>query len=472
MPMNKKKVLILVSEAPKPSDQATSLNWIKLRDWVQQKIGDKASITIAAFPDFVYRTGTITTITHAEDNYDMADFDLVIARTVGKSLELAIATAHYLQAKNIPFADEYILTQGKGKLSCGFIRALNGLPVPDTVYARPAQIIKFMSTYSPFKYPFVLKADEGKKGNDNHLIRSDNHLKEVLASTDSSMAMLAQEYIPNDGDYRLLILNKTPKLLILRTAAKGTHLNNTSQGGSAVIKPLSSLDPRIIEDSLAALKLERLQYAGVDVVINKQTGAYYFLEVNRAPQIPTGAFADKKVTAYAEAIYEALNMPRSAKSKLTIVGRAERVDFVENDISNVPAKVDTGADLSSIWATDIQQTKDGLSFILFGEGSEFYTGKKITFSKSEYGITRVANSFGQREIRYVVKLSIRLNGRRVKASFTLADRSSKLYPILIGRRLLNGKFVVDVSTGRSLSVEERDRKKKLKQYISKLKDMS
>ncbi len=151
--------------------------------------------------------------------------------------------------------------------------------------------------------------------------------------------------------------------------------------------------------------------------------------------------------------------------ELTVIGRAERIDLPKLGIFKIPAKTDTGADSSSIWATDITETASGLEFCLFGSGSEFYTGEKLIFSRDDYEVTRVANSFGDKEMRYKIKLTARVNGRLMKGSFTLADRSAKTYPILLGRRLLSGKFVVDVKAGEPLLKEEREKKKRLAQDL-------
>src|ERR1700757_293689 len=148
-------------------------------------------------------------------------------------------------------------------------------------------------------------------------------------------------------------------------------------------------------------------------------------------------------------------------TQLTIIGRAEKADLIDLGMKKVPVKIDTGADASSIWAHAVEKRGDNLHVLFFGELSEFYTGEEHVFGKDEYTVTRIANSFGHREIRYKIKLRIKLKGRIIKGTFTLSDRSRKLYPILIGRSLLTKKFLVDVSKGRPLKEAERERSKKL-----------
>jgi len=154
---------------------------------------------------------------------------------------------------------------------------------------------------------------------------------------------------------------------------------------------------------------------------------------------------------------------------LTIIGRAERADLLDLEVSRVPVKVDTGADASSIWAHSIEKRGDKLYVVFFGKDSDYYTGKEHAFSEGEYSVTRVANSFGHRELRYKVKLRIKLKGRIINGTFTLSDRSQKLYPILIGRSLLTKKFIVDVSKGTPLKEAEKERAKKLREDIETLK---
>jgi len=143
-----------------------------------------------------------------------------------------------------------------------------------------------------------------------------------------------------------------------------------------------------------------------------------------------------------------------AKKPLSTIGRAEKVDLPDFSVFGVPAKVDTGADSSSIWASNIVQNDTALSFTLFGPGSPYYSGQVVSIENEDYTMTRVENSFGHRENRYKVKLSIHVKDRTVRATFTLADRSKKTYPVLLGRRLLQGKFLVDVRDGEPLHDEE------------------
>lgn len=146
---------------------------------------------------------------------------------------------------------------------------------------------------------------------------------------------------------------------------------------------------------------------------------------------------------------DSINKLRTYKA---LIGRVERINIVDADIIAVPAKIDTGAYRSSIWATNIHEKDGKLYFTLLGPSSPWYSGKVLNVDK--YEIVEVENSFGHKEERYSVHIKIKMGSKIVNSNFTLSDRSNKIYPVLIGRKLLRGKFIVDVSEGNPLNDEE------------------
>src|SRR5580700_6817130 len=105
----------------------------------------------------------------------------------------------------------------------------------------------------------------------------------------------------------------------------------------------------------------------------------------------------------------------SYNKPLTVIGRVEHVQFLDLSTLNIPAKIDTGADLSSIWVSNLNEKDEKLVFNLFGKSSKYYSGKTIEIPKGQYKITRISNSFGKKELRYVVKLRIKISKRIIKA---------------------------------------------------------
>ena len=148
-----------------------------------------------------------------------------------------------------------------------------------------------------------------------------------------------------------------------------------------------------------------------------------------------------------------------------IIGREVAVDFGE-EIKGVPAKVDPGADSSAVWASDIFVDPDHvLHFKLFSPDSKYYTG--IEHTTTDYSVAMTKSSLGETAIKYRVKLQITIAGRSIRTNFGLSDRSTHNYPILIGRRTLQGKFLVDVSQSENLIKTEKNTPPSLNEQMKK-----
>lgn len=128
--------------------------------------------------------------------------------------------------------------------------------------------------------------------------------------------------------------------------------------------------------------------------------------------------------------------------KLEIIGANVAISFL--GYHNVPAKVDTGADSSALWVSEIEMQSNGiLRFKFFAPSSPFYHNE--IYETTEYSVSRVRSSNGIEQIRYRTKIPTQIGNRTIKINYTLADRSNNNFPVLIGRRTLKNKFLVDVS---------------------------
>ncbi len=129
-----------------------------------------------------------------------------------------------------------------------------------------------------------------------------------------------------------------------------------------------------------------------------------------------------------------------------IIGRREQITFPEWDLKLITGKIDTGAYTSSIHVENAEEKNvDGkmvLQFKLLYPRHKKYTGKII--QAEEYTQKKVKNSFGQAELRYKVMTKVTMFGESFEAEFTLTDRSKMRNAILLGRKILYGRFLVDV----------------------------
>ena len=134
------------------------------------------------------------------------------------------------------------------------------------------------------------------------------------------------------------------------------------------------------------------------------------------------------------------------KPKKTI-GRSDVVDLPELEIFDVEAKTDTGAYTSAIHCSEIEPfTEDGIKKLRFVIPTSKKHGlKRKEFTVDNFSQRRIKNSFGQSEKRYVIKTKIRIFNRSFMTEFSLSDRKKMKFPVLLGRKLLHKRFIVDVS---------------------------
>lgn len=126
-----------------------------------------------------------------------------------------------------------------------------------------------------------------------------------------------------------------------------------------------------------------------------------------------------------------------------IIGRREWVNFADLGLSNIEAKIDTGAYTSSIHCSDITTEGNMVSCIFLDPEYPQFTGEKLSFEIIKS--VKVRSSNGQQEERYMIKTLIKVLGEVYPIRLTLTDRSNMNYPILLGRHFLRKKFLVDVT---------------------------
>ncbi len=129
------------------------------------------------------------------------------------------------------------------------------------------------------------------------------------------------------------------------------------------------------------------------------------------------------------------------KNKI-IIGRKDKIDLPDFEIFNVNAKIDTGAYTSSIHCVKIKVIDGILHFQI--PGLKDHQVLK-DFQTNIFTTKRVKSSNGSSETRYLIKTHISLFGKLYNVEFTLTDRSKMKNPILLGRKVLRSRFIVDVS---------------------------
>ena len=139
------------------------------------------------------------------------------------------------------------------------------------------------------------------------------------------------------------------------------------------------------------------------------------------------------------------------ESRYPIIGDREFA-LVEPGELVLEARIDTGAETSSIHAEDIQLVeKDGKRWIRFNLKNP-QTGALIPLERRLHRRILVkTKADGVADRRYVVRMWVTLGQRRVWLDVSLSDRDDFEFPLLIGRNMLVDNFSVDVSKHHTLT---------------------
>lgn len=399
----------------------------------------------------------IATITDREGNEQFSDASFVYFKSWEALPEIASMVVSYLRAKGIPFEDAAVGHAGVHKPSQTWKLWAAGVPVIPTISSWFAPSEKRL-TDTLGNGPYIIKPAKGEKG--RGISKADSYADVIALLAEHPSDWLIQPFIANEGDYRVMTYGYEVSGALYRKGRKGSIVNNTSQGGTSDFVDANTLDKNITNVAIAAARAVEHAVAGVDVVVD-QAGIPRVLEVNQGSQIVTGHHTDKKMAAFGDFITERISdrySRRQPNNRLTVIGRYVHVNLPELGIKQVFAKVDTGAYQSAIHATNIREveTESGvvLEFTVLEGHKTADTRHAKTSTAHEYEKVVVRNSFGVKQVRYVIKTRISINGRMMKTGITLTDRKDMISPILLGRRFLRGRYLVNVEMGARGTVED------------------
>ena len=135
----------------------------------------------------------------------------------------------------------------------------------------------------------------------------------------------------------------------------------------------------------------------------------------------------------------------AVQAEPTVIGRIESVKITPGDLV-LRAKIDTGADHGSLSAEDLE---------MFERNAEQWVRFKIRNREGEFRTleTRVTKNVkikregGRIEKRPEIRMGICLGSLYMLVTINLTDRSDYAYPMLIGRDVITGHFIVDPSRG-------------------------
>ena len=125
--------------------------------------------------------------------------------------------------------------------------------------------------------------------------------------------------------------------------------------------------------------------------------------------------------------------------------------WLESSGVKIKTKLDTGAKTSSIDATNIKPfERNGDAWVRFTVPLSLRTedtdrGQDLKLERRVIKIIKIKDHIRAPASRYVVNMSICINGKMIDTPVSLANRKNFNYPLLLGRSALRENILVDSS---------------------------
>lgn len=127
--------------------------------------------------------------------------------------------------------------------------------------------------------------------------------------------------------------------------------------------------------------------------------------------------------------------------ELTVIGWREWVALPTLQVRRLRAKIDTGARTSSLHAEDCEEyDADGVTRVRFCVRTAHHR-YSCDAEVVDHRVVRSSN--GQTEDRPVIRVDCRLGDVVWPIELTLTDRTPMRFPMLLGRRAMDRRFLVD-----------------------------
>jgi hypothetical protein len=126
------------------------------------------------------------------------------------------------------------------------------------------------------------------------------------------------------------------------------------------------------------------------------------------------------------------------------LGWRERLALPQFGIVALKAKLDTGARSSSLHVDELETfTRDGDTWLRFVVGLGRRSANKMQCEAQACDRRVVVDTGGGRSERWFIRTEIMLAGQHFEVDMNLTDRRHMLFPMLLGRTALVGRFAVN-----------------------------
>ncbi|MDP2631393.1 MAG: hypothetical protein Q8P30_01340 [Candidatus Uhrbacteria bacterium] len=219
--------------------------------------------------------------------FNLKDFDLIHVGSLIRNRWPLIATFGYLSRNTgCAIVDDRLISTNLDQYS-GLAKYIleheNGIRFPRSIVFK--QVEEIEDKLCEFKFPVIIKTNCSKQGAGVGLAHNIKDIKKFVKQKlkiSQNIGFILRERIPNNGDYRVNVIDGKAVVCLKRTPKKGEFRSNISLGGK-----LTKTNAKDVKEVCAVgekiARLSNYDVAGVDVMVHADTGVAYVLEVNRAP---------------------------------------------------------------------------------------------------------------------------------------------------------------------------------------------
>lgn len=131
--------------------------------------------------------------------------------------------------------------------------------------------------------------------------------------------------------------------------------------------------------------------------------------------------------------------------KKVVIGWREWVQLPELGVLETKAKVDTGADNSSLHAFNVERVeRNGVDYVRFEVHPKQRSKKPTIQCEAPLAmVKKVKNPGGRSELRPMIRTKVVVAGVELEALVNLTSRDEMGFRMLLGRRTLRNRFVID-----------------------------
>lgn len=136
--------------------------------------------------------------------------------------------------------------------------------------------------------------------------------------------------------------------------------------------------------------------------------------------------------------------PAPMTADVITLGWRERLVLPQLGIASLKAKLDTGARSSALHVDDLESfERDGETWLRFVVGTGPRQRIAVHCEAQAFDRRGVRDTGGRLTERWFIRSEVWLAGQRFTVDINLTDRRHMLFPMLLGRTALVGRFAVD-----------------------------